>query len=64
VLLNQIVVEETILNIVGKTEKTIPGKSPKVAFFARNGGFLFPERWLFKNGMGGFFAPDYAKMRH
>jgi len=45
---------------VGKTEETIPGKSPKVAFFARNGGFLFPERWLFKNGMGGFFAPDYA----
>jgi hypothetical protein len=45
---------------VGKTDETIPGKSPKVAFFARNGGSLFPEWWLFKNGMGGFFAPDYA----
>jgi len=31
-----------------------------MALFDRNGGFLFPECWLFKNGMGGFFDPDYA----
>jgi len=31
-----------------------------MAFFARNGGFLFPERWLFIFVIGGFFHPDYA----
>src|SRR5271157_223966 len=28
----------------------VPAGSPKVALFPRNGGFLFPERWLRQNG--------------
>ena len=35
---------------------THSGKSRKVAFIPRNGGFLFPECWLFKNGIGDFFV--------
>jgi hypothetical protein len=31
-----------------------------MVFFARNGGFLFPERWLFIFVIGGSFPPDYA----
>jgi hypothetical protein len=52
VLLNQIVVEETILTIVGKTEEPFRESRRKwlfspgmVAFYFRNGGFLKPE-WV------------------
>jgi hypothetical protein len=27
-----------------------------MAFFPRNGGFLFPERWLYKTGTPAFFC--------
>ena len=33
----------------------VPVGSPKVALFPRNGGFLFPERWLRQNGNLAFF---------
>jgi hypothetical protein len=52
VLLNQIVVEETILTIVGKTEEPFRESRRKwlfspgmVAFYFRNGGFLKLE-WV------------------
>jgi hypothetical protein len=34
----------------------VPAGSPKVALFPRNGGFLFPERWLRQNGSLAFFG--------